>query len=960
MSTYIRPTAQQSQYVSGIPLDAIIQVGSYKESRYNAVKSTIQDSLNIPGLNNLIKDSDIEYVNQKMGSLVENLNKSSGLDFSDPTVENDLMSQINSSVSDPNISRIIRDNKKASKEINKLYELKDKNSELYNPANEIAFQQNMQAWMNDTTGRVQPPTYTPYTDTSFTDILEIAAKNPDIDYVPIFQDIQRPDGTIERMQIGEREVKALRADKLTNIMLQNMTSAQRNQFALEYGLDIQNMTSRDLANMHSRRVEDFNNLINSRKNILTESGISNIENDPKIKEWNNAILKANQRYNNALSSGDVQQYYSLNDFIEGRVYGTASNYSFEQRGSIKESQWNSDRFKHSEQIQLQNMREAAAWNRAVLSAETSKSKSLNSVDVANSTGLPGSATYAYAYAPMKDIKEALFEGKNSFTLSGEYLSDMFNSQREKDGTYSVNLQGKQSYIDVVDQLSQKANIEKDKAEVLIDLNNKFNIWLGKKAKEKSTVIGKIAGTFLPFLSPITGSAFEDPEVNETLSDFSKTKEGKDLLEKTSKTLGFDLTSSSQGKRLQEVISKSPDLLAALQYGTLLNDAKGQINFIPQEQDQMKFSDDGNLYVKGKALIKRNELMNMLYTKDKKEGEKRFKNLIDQGLITLASEAKDQKDDIMQFNLTMKTDLTLDQAKDKWMNREYTSSKENSESKPLALKQFNLDNNQIKSLINLKNSGDLRFDENGNLYGKLLADVNTITITQSIKGGTLENFSPKQKETINQVLQASLAVVKDSNKDKSQRIFVASKLRETIDKINTKGITYSELLGSDTSNLPKSYEGNSMANDVVINMKKYMPELSPAGLAGIIGNITQETGHNIKNLGAHYIDPKAKGSSTAKGLVGWLNDRYNPVKKAVEQQGLSMDSVEGQVYGIMWELKKDYPKLYQELMTINDPELAAERFHDVFERSSDRTDKGGVNFRKRKEYANNFYPTFRTL
>jgi len=127
-------------------------------------------------------------------------------------------------------------------------------------------------------------------------------------------------------------------------------------------------------------------------------------------------------------------------------------------------------------------------------------------------------------------------------------------------------------------------------------------------------------------------------------------------------------------------------------------------------------------------------------------------------------------------------------------------------------------------------------------------------------------------------------------------------------------------GSDRSGSMVGLSGGEKATSNQI-MNKLVNEygLSPAGAAGVVGNMTQENGL------------KTEANSGGIGLCQWIGSRAREERQFAAQMGESPTSLNAQVAFMMHELKRDYPQLLDTLKTTNDPQTAALDFSKIFER-----------------------------
>lgn len=98
-------------------------------------------------------------------------------------------------------------------------------------------------------------------------------------------------------------------------------------------------------------------------------------------------------------------------------------------------------------------------------------------------------------------------------------------------------------------------------------------------------------------------------------------------------------------------------------------------------------------------------------------------------------------------------------------------------------------------------------------------------------------------------------------------------------------------------------------------------LSPAGAAGILGNMYIESGFKTGALG---------DSGSSLGLVQWHASRKKRLIQRAKDQGVDPLSIDFQLEHLWWDLTTNFSSLTNTLKTIKDPEEAAYMFADIFE------------------------------
>lgn len=101
-------------------------------------------------------------------------------------------------------------------------------------------------------------------------------------------------------------------------------------------------------------------------------------------------------------------------------------------------------------------------------------------------------------------------------------------------------------------------------------------------------------------------------------------------------------------------------------------------------------------------------------------------------------------------------------------------------------------------------------------------------------------------------------------------------------------------------------------------------LSDNVIAGIMGNLQQESGFN----------PNAVGDGgNSIGLAQWYQDRGNALRNFAQKRGTDWNHIGTQLDYLLDEVNRGYPDLFKQMSSMS-PYDAAILFHDTFERSAD--------------------------
>jgi hypothetical protein len=164
MASFTDSIPQFNPYVQQLPVEAMVQVGMYKQKQYDEGIQKIQTNIdNIAGLE-VTRDVDKAYLQSKLNQLGSDLRTVAAGDFSNFQLVNSVNGMTNQIVRDPNVQNAVNSSAKRKQEIQLMEEARKK-GEL-NPSNEYVFRNKDSAWVNSTElDQSYNARYTPFYDT---------------------------------------------------------------------------------------------------------------------------------------------------------------------------------------------------------------------------------------------------------------------------------------------------------------------------------------------------------------------------------------------------------------------------------------------------------------------------------------------------------------------------------------------------------------------------------------------------------------------------------------------------------------------------------------------------------------------------------------------------------------------------------------------------------------------------
>lgn len=137
---------QFNPYVQQLPVEAMREVGMYKQQQYNEGIQKIQSNIeNVAGLD-VIRNVDKKYLQSKLNELGSNLRTVAAGDFSDFQLVNSTSGMVNQVAKDRNIVNAVSNSSRYRKEVANMEESIKKGES--SPSNEYIFNKDASAWLN--------------------------------------------------------------------------------------------------------------------------------------------------------------------------------------------------------------------------------------------------------------------------------------------------------------------------------------------------------------------------------------------------------------------------------------------------------------------------------------------------------------------------------------------------------------------------------------------------------------------------------------------------------------------------------------------------------------------------------------------------------------------------------------------------------------------------------------------
>lgn len=151
MASRYDTTPTFNPFYQPVDLNLVAQVGFTREAKYLEGVQKVQSYVDKASSLDLIKDADKNYYASKLSELSDNIRDVASQDFSNPTLQSTVGGLANSILKDKNIQNAYTGTQKVRQKQAMIKEIRTKNPELYNPANEAYSMLDVNEWLNDGT-----------------------------------------------------------------------------------------------------------------------------------------------------------------------------------------------------------------------------------------------------------------------------------------------------------------------------------------------------------------------------------------------------------------------------------------------------------------------------------------------------------------------------------------------------------------------------------------------------------------------------------------------------------------------------------------------------------------------------------------------------------------------------------------------------------------------------------------
>jgi hypothetical protein len=279
MASYTDQIMQFNPYVPQLPLEAMAQVGMYKQQKYEENVQKIQSQIDsVAGLD-IIRDVDKAYLQSKLNELGNNLKTVAAADFSNFQLVNSVGGMANQIVKDPNVINAVSSTAWYRKQLGEMEKAISEGKSSVE--NQWDFNEKVNSWMYSSDLKKSfKERYTPYTDVKKKAMDAIKALHPKLQQYDVPFKIN-DDGTVDTKSIAdamkrykiegidEGQIKAAIVSSLDQNDLNQLSISGRYQFR---GVTPEQLVKRAQGNydLQKKSAMETLNYLMEQKKIVTD------------------------------------------------------------------------------------------------------------------------------------------------------------------------------------------------------------------------------------------------------------------------------------------------------------------------------------------------------------------------------------------------------------------------------------------------------------------------------------------------------------------------------------------------------------------------------------------------------------------------------------------------------------------------------------------------------------------
>ena len=250
MASFADSISQFNPYIQQLPVEAMTQVGMYKQQKYDEGVQKIQSYIdNVAGMD-VVRDIDKAYLQSKLNELGSKLKTVAAGDFSNYQLVNSVGGMATQIAKDSNIQSAVSSASWYRKQLADMETaIKEGKS---SQANVYDFNTKANSWLSSTKlGESFRDRYTPYTDVKKKAMEAIKALHPKLSQYDI-PFVINSDGSLNKDKIADAmkryKIEGISENQITQAIRASLTPDDMNQLGIDANYQFRGVTSEDLVN----------------------------------------------------------------------------------------------------------------------------------------------------------------------------------------------------------------------------------------------------------------------------------------------------------------------------------------------------------------------------------------------------------------------------------------------------------------------------------------------------------------------------------------------------------------------------------------------------------------------------------------------------------------------------------------------------------------------------------------
>lgn len=336
MASFTDQIMQFNPYIPQLPIEAMKEVGMYKQQKYDEGVQKIQTYVdNVAGLE-IIQDADKAYLQSKINDLSGKLKGVAAGDFSNFQLVNSVGGMVKQITKDPTIQTAVSSTALYKKGLQGIADARQEGKS--SPSNEYVFNLDAAAWLNSKTpGTPFKGSYKPYRDAkkNAIEIVKAITKSSDITN----DDVTVKDGKIVLSNaLIKRQIAGVSPAQIKQALMVGLTPADFEQLEIDGRYNYANADEdkfRTSIDDSFKEKKDFytkkKSLLEERMKSATNSPLQKMALQDKIDELDKTIDGLSAEYQSVTNALEAKNFEAAkarlftNNFING--FGAAFSYS---------------------------------------------------------------------------------------------------------------------------------------------------------------------------------------------------------------------------------------------------------------------------------------------------------------------------------------------------------------------------------------------------------------------------------------------------------------------------------------------------------------------------------------------------------------------------------------------------------------------------------------------------------